>query len=190
MLSEKEKAERYDLVVGYFQKILNERADELIDELVCYDECRHPRHLDDVERQEEVTENFIYEMDNIGFFDFAELMARNGGNGIWLSPEQALEAGLVDVVIKPNTSVASSLVERVAQWLGLKPKKEEGQITPPTDRVNMVNRVPHCSSITLSEGQATAKPSLTKAVEDPDIHGAVLSANAEAYNRDVAAFRQ
>lgn len=75
MLSEKEKAERYDLIVGYFQKILNERADELIDELVCYDECRHPRHLDDVERQEEVTENFIYEMDNIGFFDFAELMA-------------------------------------------------------------------------------------------------------------------
>lgn len=121
---------------------------------------------------------------------FAELMARNGGDGVWLSPEQALEAGLVDVIIKPDTSVTSSLVERVAQWLGLKSKKEEDLTPLPTDRVNLANRVPHCSSITLSEGQAIAKPSLTKAVEDPGIHGAVLSANAEAYNRDAAAFRQ
>ena len=117
-------------------------------------------------------------------------MARNGGDGVWLSPEQALEAGLVDVIIKPDTSVTSSLVERVAQWLGLKSKKEEDLTPLPTDRVNLANRVPHCSSITLSEGQAIAKPSLTKAVEDPGIHGAVLSANAEAYNRDAAAFRQ
>lgn len=115
-------------------------------------------------------------------------MARNGGDGEWLTAEQALEAGLVDVIVKPNTSVVSSLVERVAQWLGLRPKKSE-TVTPPTARVNMSNRPLHCTSITLSEGQSAVKPSMTKAVEDPDIQGTALSANAEAYNRDVAAFR-
>lgn len=119
---------------------------------------------------------------------FRELMARNGGDGEWLTAEQALEAGLVDVIVKPNTSVVSSLVERVAQWLGLRPQKSE-TVTPPTARVNMSNRPLHCTSITLSEGQSAVKPSMTKAVEDPDIQGTALSANAEAYNRDVAAFR-
>ena len=119
---------------------------------------------------------------------FRELMARNGGDGEWLTAEQALEAGLVDVIVKPNTSVVSSLVERVAQWLGLRPKQSEA-VTPPTARVNMSNRPHHCTSITLSEGQSAVKPSMTKAVEDPDIQGTALSANAEAYNRDVAAFR-
>ena len=75
MLSEKEKAERYDLVVGYFQKILNDRADKLIDEYTYYDEWKQPRKMDLTERQEKVTEDFLYEMDNIGFNDFAELMA-------------------------------------------------------------------------------------------------------------------
>lgn len=75
MLSDKEKAERYDLVVGYFQNILNERADKLIDEYTYYDEWKHPRKMDLTERQEKVTEDFLYEMDNIGFNDFAELMA-------------------------------------------------------------------------------------------------------------------
>ena len=75
MLSEKEKAERYDLVVGYFQKILNDRADKLIDEYIYFDEWKQPRKMDLTERQEKVTEDFLYEMDNIGFNDFAELMA-------------------------------------------------------------------------------------------------------------------
>lgn len=74
MLSEKEKAERYDLVVGYFQKILQDREDSKFEEMICYDEDKKPRYKDEVERQEEVADEFIYDLDNIGFNDFAELM--------------------------------------------------------------------------------------------------------------------
>ena len=74
MLSEKEKAERYDLIVGYFQTELNRRVDLKIDDMVYYDGAKQARHKDLTEREEEVEEEFIYEMDNIGFWDFAELM--------------------------------------------------------------------------------------------------------------------
>lgn len=118
---------------------------------------------------------------------FAELMARNGGNGVWLSPEQTLEAGLADAIIKPDTSLASSLIDRIAQWLGLKPKNEPTEALP-TNRVNLHATTTLCSPISFREGQAAVRPSAVKAVEDPDIQGTTLSANAEAYSRDAAAF--
>ena len=74
-MTDKEKVERYDLIVGYFQNILTDRADKKIGEFIYYDEWKQPRHMDETERQEEVTEEFLSDMDNIGFFDFAELMA-------------------------------------------------------------------------------------------------------------------
>lgn len=74
-MTDQDKIERYDLIVGYFQKILNQRADELQGEYIYYDEWKQPRYMDETEREEDVTETFLNEMDNIGFFDFAELMA-------------------------------------------------------------------------------------------------------------------
>lgn len=74
-MTEKEKAERYDLIVGYFQNILTKREDALCDEYIYYDEWKQPRHMDDVERSEQVEDEFLYDMDNIGFHEFAELMA-------------------------------------------------------------------------------------------------------------------
>lgn len=73
-LTDIEKAERYDLVVGYFQNILNKRVDLKIDDMIYYDGAKEARHKDQTEREEEVEEEFICEMDNIGFLDFAELM--------------------------------------------------------------------------------------------------------------------
>ena len=73
-LTDKEKAERYDLIVGYFQTELNRRVDLKIDDMVYYEGAKEARHKDLTEREEEVEEEFIYEMDNIGFLDFAELM--------------------------------------------------------------------------------------------------------------------
>ena len=118
---------------------------------------------------------------------FAALMARNGGNGEWLSPEQALEAGLVDVVIAPDAAPTTTLLERVASWLGLNTKTPKEQMLP-TDRVNMHRLASNSSSIVLREGQNAVLPTTTKEVEDPEIGGSAITANAAAYNRDVASF--
>ena len=120
---------------------------------------------------------------------YAELMARNGGNGVWLSPEQALEAGLVDVVVAPDTAPTASLLERVASWFGLKRKADNAATTtPPVDNINLRQRDYGYSAIALTEGQNGARATVTSAVEDPDIEGIAITANAAAYNRDVASF--
>ena len=74
MMNTQEKAERFDLIVGYFQKILQDREDSKLEEMVCYDGDKQPHYKDETERQEEVADEFLYEMDNIGFWEFAELM--------------------------------------------------------------------------------------------------------------------
>ena len=120
---------------------------------------------------------------------YAELMARNSGNGEWLSPEQALEAGLVDVVVAPDTTPAASLLDRVASWLGLKRKVESTpQRVLPTDSINLRKVDLGYSTIALTEGQNGVKATTTAAVEDPDIEGMAITANAAAYSRDVASF--
>ena len=117
---------------------------------------------------------------------FRVLMAENGGDGVWLSPEQALEAGLVDVIIKPEKGVAASLINRIAEWFGIKPKNQPAM---PTDRVNMRPQMPTASPIALVEGQKAVQQTRVKSVEDPGLQGEALSANAEAYNRDAMLFR-
>lgn len=74
-MTDKEKIERYNLIVSYFQKILIKRADDLHGEQIYYDGWKKPKYMDEVECAEDVTETFISDMDNIGFFEFAELMA-------------------------------------------------------------------------------------------------------------------
>ena len=74
MLSDQDKIERYDLIVGYFSKYLQNKADKLSGEQICYDGERKPHYMDSVERDEEATSEFLDKMDDIGFFDFAELM--------------------------------------------------------------------------------------------------------------------
>lgn len=75
MLSDQDKIERYDLIVGYFQNILNKRADKLIGEEIYHDGWKQPRKMDETEREEEVIAKFEEQMDDIGFWEFAELMA-------------------------------------------------------------------------------------------------------------------
>ncbi|MBQ9137085.1 MAG: Clp protease ClpP [Alistipes sp.] len=119
---------------------------------------------------------------------FAELMARNGGDGVWLSPEQAVEAGLVDTIITSDATPTASLIERVAAWLGIKSKSAKPTPQPPTDRLNILPQQGLCTPITLSEGQLAVQRSATQPVEDPDFDGRAMTANATAYNRDIAAF--
>ena len=120
---------------------------------------------------------------------YAELMAQNNGNGVWLSPEQAVDAGLVDTIVTAESGVTASLLTRLAEWLGIKNKKAEKSPTLPTDSVTFRPQSVTCSQITLSEGQKSVKQSSVKSTEDPGLQGEILSANAEAYSRDASIFR-
>lgn len=124
---------------------------------------------------------------------YAQIMSQNGGQGVWLSPEQALEAGLVDTIVTADTAPTKGLIERVAKWLGL--TSDNPAQTAPAAQLPVGKRsdtqatTPNSSLIALTEGQAAVRPTTTAPIEDPDYQGAALTANAAAYNRDLAAFK-
>lgn len=124
---------------------------------------------------------------------YAQIMSQNGGQGVWLSPEQALEAGLVDTIVTADTAPTKGLIERVAKWLGLtsdKPTQTAPAAQLPVGkRSNAQTTTTNSSLIALTEGQAAVRPTTTAPIEDPDYQGAALTANAAAYNRDLAAFK-
>ena len=124
---------------------------------------------------------------------YAQIMSQNGGQGVWLSPEQALEAGLVDTIVTADTAPTKGLIERVAKWLGLTSDKP-ARTAPATQlpvgkRSDTQTTTTNSSLIALTEGQAAVQPTTTAPIEDPDYQGAALTANAAAYNRDLAAFK-
>lgn len=124
---------------------------------------------------------------------YAQIMSQNGGQGVWLSPEQALEAGLVDTIVTADTAPTKGLIERVAKWLGLTSDKP-AQTAPAAQlpvgkRSDAQTTTTNSSIIALTEGQAAVRPTTTAPIEDPDYQGAALTANAAAYNRDLAAFK-
>lgn len=120
------------------------------------------------------------------------LMNENNGNGRWLSPDEAVEAGLVDCIIAPESGGSKGVVERVKGWLGIGHTKEEDRPTAPVVGHNVlhpIDGVQH-SIIALSEGQSAVRPTTTSPVEDPSLDGSVLSPNAAAYNRDASLIRR
>lgn len=124
---------------------------------------------------------------------YAQIMSQNRGQGVWLSPEQALEAGLVDTIVTADTAPTKGLIERVAKWLGLTSDKP-AQTAPAAQRPvgkrsDTQTTTTNSSLIALTEGQAAVRPTTTAPIEDPDYQGAALTANAAAYNRDLAAFK-
>lgn len=125
---------------------------------------------------------------------YAQIMSQNGGQGVWLSPEQALEAGLVDTIVTADTAPTKGLIERVAKWLGLtsdKPAQTASATQLPVGKRSdtQPTTTTNSSLIALTEGQAAVRPTTTAPIEDPDYQGAALTANAAAYNRDLAAFK-
>lgn len=76
-MTNQDKIERYDLIIGYFNKILQARADKLQGEEVYYDGWKKPRYMTEDDRKEDVVGEFLADMDNIGFYEFAELIAHD-----------------------------------------------------------------------------------------------------------------
>ncbi len=124
--------------------------------------------------------------------EFEALMALNNGNGRWLSPEEALEAGLIDTIVESGRpKPLRNALQAVARWFGFEPKgneRERGEM--PSDRNVLHTADPgHLSIIELTEGQNRTKATEVKAVEDPAFDNDSLPANLSAYNRDALNMR-
>jgi hypothetical protein len=76
-MTNQDKIERYDLIIGYFNKILQQRADKLQDKEIYYDGMKQARYMNEEERNSEVVDDFLSEMDDLGFYEFAELIAHD-----------------------------------------------------------------------------------------------------------------
>lgn len=126
--------------------------------------------------------------------EFTLLMAENNGSGRWLSPQEALAAGLVDRIIEPATTEKTPAAQATpaGQWRKLLGKL--GLVRPadalPPDR-NILHfgdpekgSGPRTSELALHEGQQFAAPTRTLPREDPSIGETTPSANQRAYAED------
>ena len=141
--------------------------------------------------------------------EFAALMAENGGQGRWLSPDETIAAGLADTVTGEAAEPAPDTDETPAEegfiarnWMKLKAvlaKHRSGDKPEVLNDRNILHfgdeaqteretAVEVSSSILFSEGQKAAAPTEVQAVEDPSANDLRRTANAEAYLSDARSF--
>lgn len=125
---------------------------------------------------------------------FEALMAENGGDGRWLSPDEAIAAGLADTVIGAEEQPKPTLTENIKRGLArLKAAigMEQGEL--PSERINVRGldrpQVLRERIAALAEEQRRLLPTRTTEIEDPSYGDQTLTANELAYNRDAQAFR-
>lgn len=127
--------------------------------------------------------------------EFEALMAENNGNGRWLSPEEAVAAGLADKVVETagrSSSLARNIArgwERLLAGIGLRPGEEE-----PADRSVLhsgeeVRALQRRSAVVSDETRQRFGATVTQPHEDPSYGDTVRSANERAYAEDAKRFR-
>ena len=127
--------------------------------------------------------------------EFEALMAENNGNGRWLSPEEAVAAGLADKVVETagrSSSLARNIArgwERLLAGIGLRPGEEE-----PADRSVLhsgeeVRALQRRSAVVSDETRQRFGATVTQPREDPSYGDTVRSANERAYAEDAKRFR-
>lgn len=128
--------------------------------------------------------------------EFEALMAENNGNGRWLSPEEAVAAGLADKVVEAAEQPAPSLTQNIARgWerllagIGLRPGAER-----PSDRnvfhfEEEVRALQQRSAVAADEARQRVGATVTQPREDPSYGDTVRSANERAYAEDARRFR-
>ena len=128
--------------------------------------------------------------------EFEALMAENNGNGRWLSPEEAVAAGLADTVTDNGERTAPSLAGNVARgWerllagIGLNRREElpadRNVLLTAGERQELLRR----SATAIRQAQQNASPTCTKPREDPSYGDTVRTANQRAYAEDVKRFK-
>lgn len=124
--------------------------------------------------------------------EFEELMAENNGSGRWLSPEEAVAAGLADTVIDAGERTAPSLAQNIARgWerllagigLGHAPELPDDRNVLHTDRERQ--ELLRRSAAAVQQAQQNAAPTGTKPREDPSCGDTAPTANQRAYAEDI-----
>ena len=116
--------------------------------------------------------------------EFEALMAENNGNGRWLSPEEAVAAGLADTVTDNGERTAPSLAGNIARgWERL--LADRNVLLTAGERQELLRR----SATAIRQAQQNASPTCTKPREDPSYGDTVRTANQRAYAEDVKRFK-
>lgn len=128
--------------------------------------------------------------------EFEELMAENNGNGRWLSPDEAVAAGLADRVID-DAGGASALTrnlargwERLLRGIGLhsgQPLPEGRNLLHPDTGQELLRRR---TEVAAEEARRKALPTRVLPTEDPSCGDPVRTANARAYAEDARRLRK
>ena len=124
--------------------------------------------------------------------EFEELMAENNGNGRWLSPEEAVAAGLADKVVEAAERSTPSLAKNIARgWerllagIGLRPgaglPADRNVLHTGAERQELLYR----PAAALEQAQQRAAPTATKSREDPSCGDTAPTANQRAYAEDI-----
>lgn len=128
---------------------------------------------------------------------FEALMAENNGNGRWLSPEEAVAAGLADRIIDPKEERPGTLVRNLSDgWdrlLARMGRRKHPPQEPDRNILHFDSERPQSllrSALAAEETRKLAAPSRTKPCEDPSYSDTIRSANERAYAEDVRRFRK
>lgn len=123
------------------------------------------------------------------------LMNENGGNGRWLTPDEALEAGLIDRIVDGSTAhrTVKARIADAAQRLisALRPTADEPMPRAVLDIEAVAVEARSSAAIeALRQGQQQASPTTLCPTEDPSDREAEEPANAASYSRDADALRE
>ncbi len=116
--------------------------------------------------------------------EFESLMAENGGNGRWLTPEETCNAGLADTIIDSSLtkSIASNIARSIKSMLGAESPSDRGNVFHTEELFADKERR---STIALDQGQRNTKATTTLPAEDSSLRDETSSPNAKAYADDV-----
>ena len=145
--------------------------------------------------------------------EFAQRMAENNGNGRWLSPEEAVAAGLADRIVEggetadrspsavsPPSTIRSAVRNLASGWnrllaaLGLHGAAAPAGAAREEDRRNILHLddadpAAGRSAIEAAEGQRRHRATQVLAAEDPSVGEIRRSANEAAYAADARQFK-
>ncbi len=130
--------------------------------------------------------------------EFVALMNENNGDGRWLSPDEAVAAGLADRTVgAEEQSVSDSIVRDIAERIvrlfgGDRSVADAGRPLPSAASIlhlPVTETEAAKSVVAFEEGQNAARPTKTAECEDPD-DDMRQTPNALAYSADARSFRR
>lgn len=125
--------------------------------------------------------------------EFKALMEENGGNGRWLSPDEAIAASLADRIIGGEEAAKPSVAQNLARGWNRLMQAVGLQHEEPLPEDRNILHFDHPITLrrqSLIAAQQAAKPTSTCPIEDPAIGERRPTANQRAYAEDVKVFQR